>query len=127
MRRVKDIRADLSAALADHHANSQEWTAGKTRENDMKIKGFRQELSDVYSEGAKPCPKCGNAPHGMDRDGKSLFEVGCLVCPPEPVIVDGEVRWRKSWSSQGRTPQEAVEMWNDDQYLIDKKLDAFQK
>jgi hypothetical protein len=125
MRRVKDIRADLSAALADHHANSQEWTAGKTRENDMKIKGFRQELSDVYSEGAKPCPKCGNAPHGMDRDGKSLFEVGCLVCPPEKlpdIVVEGlAVPQRKSYSAQGRTPQEAVENWNDDKYLIDNK------
>lgn len=117
MRKESEIKADLSKLIAFNHENAQKMTAGDLRKLSVEIRALRKELSDLYSDGAKPCPKCGAEPIGMDRATK--FEVGCVVCPPYLV----NETTRRSYSAHGRNPAEAVENWNAERFLEDDKID----
>lgn len=117
MRTENKIKADLQKLVRLNHEKSEGFTKVQQRELDLQVKKLRQELSDFYSDGAKPCPKCGAQPIGMDRATK--YEVGCVGCPP--FLVNATTR--QSYSSQGRTPAQAVENWNADVYIQDDKVD----
>lgn len=129
MRKASEINNELNKLREYNHENAHKMTAPELRELSRKVRTLQQELSDLYSNGAKPCPRCGAKPIGMDRATK--FEVGCTVCPPFGIEVDGtdeagqpiKVKRRQSFSAQGRTPEEAVENWNDGIMVVDSKLD----
>jgi hypothetical protein len=123
MRKEGQIKAEIDALVTENHDKRETITNVAQGILTAKVIALRQELADLYSDGAKPCPKCGAKPLGMDRATK--YEVGCTFCPPvqlEPVTIDGiKVNQRQSYSSQGRTPEAAVENWNNDVYIIDTK------
>jgi hypothetical protein len=61
-----------------------------------QIKGKMKELSDYLSNGAEPCPICGELPIGMQVK-PGVYEVG---------PIGSQLRAR------GSSPEEAVEKWN---------------
>lgn len=117
MRKESEIKADLKQLIDANHANAGKLTGDDQRALNKAVRSLRQELSDLYSDGANPCPKCGTAPIGMDRATK--FEVGCVVCPPFLI----SPATRVSYSAQGRSPAEAVDNWNSERFLEDNKID----
>ena len=116
MRTEKEIKTDLDAALIAYRARApqEDATAVELRKLDAAVKVLQKELAARLSDGAVVCPQCKAAPHGMDRG--SVYEVGCLVCPPSEVEADGQRR-RISVSAQGRTSEAAVENWNAGTWL----------
>lgn len=132
MRTEVEITAELAALRTEYHKQSQTAPSPALAQMAVKIRTTSKELSAVYSNGAKACPKCKGAPIGMlrspastagDRPVFAIYEVGCLNCKPEIVQVDGEQR-RKSYSAFGVTPADAVKNWNDGKFNIDKRLDG---
>jgi ssDNA-binding Zn-finger/Zn-ribbon topoisomerase 1 len=97
MRKAREIEADLAKARAAYHGASGTEPAPKLYERSRAIRALTDELAATYTEGAEPCPDCGNPPHGM-RKNPATVEVGCLACP--------------SRRAQGVTADEAVERWN---------------
>jgi hypothetical protein len=124
MRKESEIKKELAALIAENHSKAQTAPAPEIRLITVKIKALQQELSDLYSDGANPCPVCKAAPIGMDRT--SCYEIGCTVCRPIAVEVDGVTK-RQSFSAQGRTPLKAVENWNAGNFLVDSKMDLLSK
>ena len=80
---------------------------------DEEIKALRAELVAAITEGAEPCPDCGNLPHGMIQNAVlnkqviALYEVGCLTC--------------RDHRAQGLTREVAVTHWNNGEYLPPKE------
>lgn len=118
MRTETEIKAEIETLRVDYQASAQP-------ELSDRIKKASHELSELYSSGANVCPSCGEAPFGMLRCAEhmdrgrvvpALYEVGCLVCPP--VVDNGK---RRSLSAQGATPQEAVNNWNADKMIEDRR------
>lgn len=66
------------------------------RKNAARIKELRAELQSLLTDGAQPCPDCGNTPHGIRQ--ARVYEIGCLVC--------------QNKRSFGKISYEAVENWN---------------
>lgn len=77
------------------------------------VKELQRELSEAITDGADPCPLCGQRPHGIEHQvarGRRVgveYEIGCLGCvvdpsDPERVSVRG-----------GLLPRHAVEAWNE--------------
>lgn len=116
--------------------------AGTLTENDARAKGeqakkLMAELSDILSEGAKPCPACSAKPHGnhktearfkeqsagvLVQDVPDTYVVRCIGCDPvrtvekEVVLGDGNKRVTTLVvfpSSKGETVAEAVTNWNN--------------
>lgn len=122
MRNELQIKSELDAILADYRANAHKLTPAEIASTNVIVKGLRRELSDLYSRGAKDCPGCGNPPLGMLRkhiQGFPIYEVGCIVCKPETLEVNG-VTLRRSYSAQGPTPAIAAEKWNAGEWLVDE-------
>jgi antitoxin component YwqK of YwqJK toxin-antitoxin module len=95
-------------------------TVREEQENGAKIKALNLELQAILTEGAEPCPNCGKHPIGMHR--VLCYEVGCDVCDPEIVAKEGYDKGvRVSYSSQGRTKEEAVYNWNKRNYIFDTR------
>jgi hypothetical protein len=117
MRDEDEILREINEAKVAYADAAEKKPAAVVRDHAERVKELQVELSLCYTRGADPCPKCGNYPHGMDRNG-SVYEVGCLVCPPE--LRDGK---RRSYSAQGRTPEKAVANWNAGVYVEDDYLD----
>jgi hypothetical protein len=97
MRKVREIEADLAKARAAYHEAANSEPPPKLYERSRAIRALTDELAATYTDGAEPCPDCGNPPHGM-RKNPATIEVGCLACP--------------SRRAQGVTADEAVEKWN---------------
>jgi hypothetical protein len=116
----EDILKDIEKARDAYVEASENEPGPVARRKAEKVKELQAELSAYYAKGAKACPKCKNAPHGMDRNG-SVYEVGCLVCPPFKAQTDGK-DVRRSYSAHGRTPEKAVANWNAGVYLEDDYL-----
>jgi hypothetical protein len=99
------ILSELEQAVAAHH----EGAPGM----DGTIKALREELAGVITEGANPCPNCGNMPHGIKQNAAvknmpiSIYEIGCLVC--------------RDRRSQSVTREGAVENWNNEIYIAPNK------
>ena len=111
MRTIKQINDEISKLQAKY----VDLREGKKPEEEWmpvsnKIKALKQELSSTISDGAKPCPNCGNLPHGMllrpavpIEKRPATYEVGCLGCRNHRAI---------GWS-----PELAVDAWNKEDYL----------
>lgn len=77
-----------------------------------RVKALRADLVSLLTEGAKACPSCGAAPHGMEQPtgkGGTEYEIGCLACGPF-VHKDGTVRQHRVRG--GMLPKHAVDAWN---------------
>jgi hypothetical protein len=78
-----------------------------------RILTLRAELSRWITKGAKACPDCGGAPHGIRQEGVLntrkviYYEIGCLT--------DANHR------AQGFTRKQAVEDWNSGNYIPAKE------
>ncbi|MFN6965234.1 MAG: hypothetical protein ACK4S4_15920 [Pyrinomonadaceae bacterium] len=93
--------------------------------------------------GAEPCPRCEILPVGMVKtpsyikDGvelPTLYEVGCVVCPPYLIEAEGGVEVkldgkaatvkRRSFSARAYgSPEAAVEKWNAGDFVEDTHID----
>jgi len=95
------IIAELQDAVKAHHEGTN---------MDAHIKALRGELQAVLTEGAQPCPNCGNMPHGIRQSAVAnklpifIYEVGCLVCANR--------------RAQALTREGAVENWNNEIYIV---------
>ena len=96
------IIAELQDAVKAHHEGTN---------MDAHIKALRGELQAVLTEGAQPCPLCGQKPHGMEQPtAKGVeYEIGCLGCKPFK-HKDGTTR--RPAVRGGLLPKHAVEAWN---------------
>lgn len=107
------------------------------------VKDLRRQLGEHLAQGAKKCPNCGYDPVGMLKtpgyfdarnqvDMPPVYEVGCVVCPPVYVKRDdGEERKldgkkarvkRRSYSARGTSVEQAVERWNNEDFVEDTKF-----
>jgi hypothetical protein len=126
MRSEKQIREELDKTLELHRANVDKWTKKQLDDSTDKVVALQNELSKTLSEGAKDCPCCGGHPIGMHRRtiehqglNIKIYEVGCLNCRPFPELDKSkkETGMMISYSSQGTTVEQAVEKWNNNEYL----------
>lgn len=116
MRDERTILADLKAERSAYHdaCQGEGETLGKLSAREAKIASLQKELVACLTKGAKPCPRCGSAPHGrvktpeyrtgpkLRRLVPAVYEVACLLCTP----ADEEL------SGQGASPKAAVGEWN---------------
>jgi len=104
------IVKDFAAAKAVYHESAQTATGLELATMSADIKALTIELSAYLTEGAEPCPVCGEKPHGIHQP--AYYEVGCLIgCQFE---VDGKSYLRRA---KGGTREEAVENWNNQEYF----------
>lgn len=109
--KFKEAKSALEAALADYRATSNP-TAAQNTEHTAKIKAARKAVSDAITEGAMPCPGCGERPHGMEQPTvkSKEFELGCLSCKP---FIHEDGTGRAFRVRGGLMPRHAVEAWNE--------------
>jgi hypothetical protein len=120
MSKIKDVKAALASAIAEYNDVVHTASANDVRAASDKIRELRAELASTITEGANPCPDCGNAPHGIEQPGRrgtSEYEVGCLVCGNFE-HTDGTIRQHRVRG--GMLPQHAVDAWNEgpDAWLV---------
>jgi hypothetical protein len=113
-RSAYQIEKEIKTIQEDYHKKVDSLNRKETEKITLKLKDLRQELSEVYSDGAKACPDCGNKPHGMKK-GSGVYEVGCVVC--DPYEEDGNM---VSFSARGESPEEAIEKWNEGKWEAKK-------
>jgi hypothetical protein len=72
---IDQIKADLETARARAREAS-------TRENNGEVKRLQRALGAALAEGAQPCARCGELPHGMEQPTAkgTEIEIGCLAC-----------------------------------------------
>lgn len=112
---ISEIQSALDAARDEYAKIVHEKPAAEVKAASAKIRELGKLLSDTITEGANPCPFCGQPPHGMLQPNKNAagsvtFEVGCTGCPPF-VHKDGSVR--NVAVVGGLLPKHAVEAWNE--------------
>lgn len=106
----QEIRTAIEKKKTEYQKAVETLPWAKVEPITKEIKGLQKQLSELLSEGAKPCPKCGAQPHGMRKPlGKvkgisvTMYVVGCLGC--------------KDTRSYGQSVKEAVEKWNAGEYV----------
>lgn len=99
-RKAFEIEREIADAKAAYHEASQTETEPQLRERSNNIKKLGLELNAVYAKGAVERPE-GVKPTGIKK-GKGLYEVGNM----------------QGLRSQGETPDEAVQNWNDGVYVF---------
>lgn len=83
-----------------------------SQEASKLVRELQADLSAELTQGANPCPFCGQAPHGIEHPsaaGGFVYEVGCLTCKPFR-HTDGTNRWARC--KGGLIPSQTVEAWN---------------
>ena len=115
VRTYNDVLAEIQAVQAEYHEKANIASAAELRSLSSKMKALRQEASSLITDGAMPCPECGELPHGMFRErgrGMSIYEIGCLNCKNP----DDE---SQALRAVGTTQKSTVFSWNEaDYYLI---------
>lgn len=115
MEAIKEIRERMRAVQERHHARGGDGTMKEEREASAELKKLRAEASALVTEGANPCPRCGEMPHGMLQyrgEGKEVlteYEIGCLVCKP---FEHKDGTWRSAETRRNPSPTQAVLLWN---------------
>jgi hypothetical protein len=101
---IGTLRALISEAKAAY-------LKAETRDNHLQVKSLQSQLSAAITEGAEACPKCGNAPVGIEHQTikGAEYEVGCMSCPPF-AHTDGTTR--RPAARGGLLPKHTVEAWN---------------
>lgn len=113
-RSEETIRAELGDAQAEYNEAVRTKPQHEVLPLSRRITELRKELSGVLSEGANPCPDCGNPPIGLrhvhvvaaTNRRVFTFEVGCVSC--------------KDHRAQGSSIAESVAEWNAGKYLPPK-------
>jgi hypothetical protein len=107
MRTEEEILADLGATRSKYRQASDTARAADMQAISHKVKELMNELSDTISAGAKPCPTCGNAAHGLcfrtiitDGVVSNLYEVGCVVCSDKRARASSAEVAVKRWNSE---------------------------
>lgn len=139
MRNENDIlkeRTDAAEAYARLAADSTS-PVGNVEAAAVKVSALTKELQEYVAQGADDC-QCGNAPWGMLKTPAhmhmgvqmpNIWEVGCVHCAPVLVErpdgqeIDGKNVKRRSYSARGTSPQEAVEKWNNGDWVEDFYFD----
>lgn len=93
------------------------WNAGRDPAIRKRMTEMFDAISAKVSAGADPCPLCGRVPMGM-RKNTRIFEVGCGVCRPKMIEIEGRLL-RRSVAAQGFSPEEAVQKWNAGVWRLD--------
>jgi hypothetical protein len=112
MNPIAEIQKRRDDARAAYHEIASTATADELREASMVVEDAQRELSDFIVKGARPCPRCGVMPHGMEQPntrGGVEYEVGCLGCPAFEHD-DGTIREHRVRG--GMMPSHAVDAWN---------------
>lgn len=102
MRTEDEITQAIEKALAKHRANEARWSHAQRNKSRQTIRDLRAELAAVLTEGAKPCPNCGEHPHGIHQPWG--YVVGCLS-----LTCSGR-------HSRGNSIALAIENWNAEAY-----------
>lgn len=121
---IKELRDAVASAQKEYLEADAESRAVQDalRAKSDKVKAARKALNDFIVTGAKPCPKCGATPVGIEHQVKGgvTYEVGCPACKPfaEPTgDKDNDGRpihiMRKPAARGGILPRHAVEAWNE--------------
>lgn len=83
--RIQELQGLIAAKRADKHERNDDLTNREDREISGEIKDLNTQLSTVITDGADPCPNCGETPHGIPQEvglkGETwyIYEVGCLT------------------------------------------------
>lgn len=121
MRTDSVILEEIAALKAERDAFVGRMTTAELEKANGDILSLLDELNDLLTEGAEPCPQCENMPRGMRRakDVATLgvYEVGCVYCAP----TTDEKGKRTSISARGFSIKEAVGNWNDHKWIVDYK------
>lgn len=107
MRSEWEITKELTAAKAAYHESAPTESATGLAKLVEPITALSSELVAALTEGAKPCPDCNAAPHGM-RKNPATIEVGCLACAGH--------------RARGATVGEAVAKWNEHEWVPPLKV-----
>lgn len=106
MRSEEEIRKDLDETKLAYLKAHDTLPYNQVMPLSQKVLELQTELSDVLSEGATVCPKCGNKPHGMLAEivvakgiRFKIYEVGCIPCP-------------NGMRARSGSPSEAITKWN---------------
>jgi len=120
---IKELRDAIAAAQKEYleaDAKARDVQDDLKAKSD-KVKEARKALNDFIIAGAKPCPKCGAQPIGIEHQvrGGVTYEVGCPVCKPFAVPA-GTNKYGKPLhvmcqpsARGGILPRHAVEAWNE--------------
>jgi hypothetical protein len=102
----EEIAQQIAAVRVDYQSRAQDMTAREIAAVNAKVKELTAQLVASLTEGAKPCPNCSGAPHGLyhGEDAKRAFEVGCLACAG---VVVGQ-----SFRARANSREGAVARWN---------------
>lgn len=108
----------IATLKSDRDQRIGKMTVGELEAVNGEILALQADLNTVLTQGADPCPNCGNDPHGMRRAKDvatlGMYEVGCVFCPP--TVKDNH---RISISARGFSIPEAVENWNAHKWIDD--------
>lgn len=114
MRDEKTIQKELSAQLESYRSNADKWKRSQLEESNSKVKALREELNNLYTEGAvipeSIKPYLIGGLHGMKR-ANGQFEVGVSV---KGTKAGKEIT--QGLFSRGATISEAVNNWNNGKY-----------
>jgi hypothetical protein len=130
---IEEITQAIAAARAEHHTRFEgnlNATLREVKESTDHIRELNELLVAVITEGCKPCPNCGNAPHGIFHEGsktvRASLEIGCLHCVGRVFKgEDGKVLpleetpsfHVRTTGTTSKSPREmAVERWNAEQW-----------
>lgn len=110
---IKKHKANIAEKKAAYLAIVHTAPAAEVKKASEAVRDAQRELVLHLTEGAEPCPDCGNAPHGMEQnrsDGKGIeFEIGCSYSCSAFLHDDGTIREHRA---RGALPQHAIEVWN---------------
>lgn len=102
--RIEEIQAQIQEARAAVHSKGDAITRAADSAATRLVTDLGAQLVTAITDGAKPCRKCGAAPHGMVHpafvkgQARAVYEVGCLPC--------------KNLRALDLLPELAVERWN---------------
>lgn len=113
MAKIHDIKAERDKHLAHARSIAHTGSHADNRKASEAVAKAQADMIAHITEGAKPCPRCGKPPVGMEqptgRNG-SEFEIGCAACLPFQ-HTDGTLRYASVRG--GMLPRHAVEAWNE--------------
>ncbi len=113
MKKIHEIKADREKHLAHAREIAATGTAEECRAASDAVEKAQKDLIARITEGARPCPRCGEAPTGMEQPagkGRTEYEIGCQKCKPF-THTDGTIR--KASVRGGMLPRHAVDAWNE--------------
>ena len=114
MATIKELNKARDAVLEKAQALANTGTHSQCQEAMAAVVKAQNDIIAFITEGAKPCPRCGGKPIGMEQPigkrGRVEYEVGCPACKPFE-HTDGTMR--KVSTRGGLLPRHAVEAWNE--------------